>query len=584
MLLKVLSRCSRTAGRFRTTCARRQASHKARDESAKTNAALKKERLEKLGHRPDYPNTFKATTNLENFLDNYMYLDRGQDEDTVKDTVCGRIYSIREAGKNLRFIDLHQSDFRLQIKADRKHYDSDRDFHEDVSRLRRGDVVAICDGFPAKTKAGELSIVPKKIEVLAPCFKLLPTTVLGDRSFRQRHRHVDLMLNPQVRSVFQTRSRIIRAIRSYLDNKDFLEVETPILGTGAGGANAKPFATNLDGLHLPMWMRIAPELPLKTLVLGGLDRVYEIGKQFRNENLSRRHNPEFTSCEFYMAYADYFDLMDMTEELLAHVTEAAGLASLNSPTGLSGAQGGKYIIKKNMLICVPAVTDDGRDGEGDEEQEDEEEQGFEPVDFRKRPFERMDFMKSLESATGQVFPDPPELGGGEARSFLFDQCDKNNCDILDPATTSNAKLLDRLFSKLIEPELQEPTFVLDHPMIMSPLAKEHRSRPGLAERFEVFARGIEIINAYSELNDPFRQREMFDLQKNQLGGDDENDPKALDVNEVFVNALEYGLPPTAGWGLGIDRLVMLLTGQPSIRDVIFFPIVRPKIQQPKSQE
>lgn len=517
------------------------------------NKQYQEQRLAKLKQDGGltYPHKFQGTSSLENFLDSFMFLERGQSLETEGVSVSGRIHSIREVGKNLLFIDLHQNEFRLQIKADKRAYRGD--FHPDLSKLQRGDVIGVIDGYPSKTKAGELSIVPKKIKLLAPCLKILPTRGLEEPNFKYRHRHVDLMINPQVRAMFYTRSKIIKYIRKYLDDKDFVEVETPILGAGAGGATAEPFKTHHNELNVPMWLRIAPELPLKQLVIGGLDRVYEIGKQFRNEGVNRTHNPEFTSCEFYMAYADYNDLMDMTEEMLSSVFK--GLTG-SSSSGLTGAKGGKYIVKKNMLLCVPDFEPNNAN---------DEQQSCEAVNFSNTPYPRIDYIASLESATGKPFPEPQDLIREDAIQFMTDLCQKHGLHYKE-AHQSPAKLLDKLFSKLVEHELQVPTFVMDHPLCMSPLAKEHRSRPGVAERFELYARGVELVNSYTELNDPFKQREAFD--RHDHGSAD-------DVNEAFVNALEYGLPPTAGWGLGIDRLVMLLTGQNNIRDVILFPAVKP---------
>ena len=305
------------------------------------SSQYKKERLEKLENL-NYAHSFKVNTNIETFLDKYMFLDRGQsleEDDGIQ--IAGRVHSIRNMGKNLVFFDLHQADFRVQIKAHKNFYQSEN-FLEEISKIGRGDIIGIFDGHPSKTKAGELSIVPKKIEILSPCMKLLPASNLTENSFKYRHRQLDLMLNPQTRAMFQARSKIIKSIRNFLEEKNFVEVETPILDIGAGGATADPFKTYHNDLHLPMWLRIAPELPLKQLVIGGLDRVYELGKQFRNEGIDRTHNPEFTSCEFYMAYADYYDLMDMTEKMLSQVAHDVGLGHLTGPTGLIGKKKVNY--------------------------------------------------------------------------------------------------------------------------------------------------------------------------------------------------------------------------------------------------
>lgn len=499
---------------------------------------------------------FKSSLTVEAFLDKYVCLDRGQSLPDHSESVCGRIYSIREAGKKLRFLDLHQNDFRLQIKADAKAFDNVDDYHRQICTLRTGDIVGILDGYPAKTKAGELSIVPRKLETLTSCQRTLPAGKLENPDHRYRRRHLDLLVSPQARSLFRTRGRIVKALRRYLDDNDFLEVETPILGFDVGGAAAQPFQTYHNELRLPMWMRIAPELHLKQVLIGGFDRVYEIGKQFRNEGIDTTHNPEFTSCEFYQAYADYMDLIDVTQHLLAYVQkEAVGDGQL--PDNVDESTAGKFIVRKNMLVYVPEFEDPApkvkvsRKNGG--------------IDFTKVPYERLDYMQCLEESTGAKFPSNPfEL---EA-DFLMSQCHKNNVN-MGEAGRNVGNLLDKLFGALVEPELKQPTFVMDQPLLMSPLAREHRERPGLAERFELYASGMELINAYSELNDPDKQLAAFELQ--------EDKPiQGLENMELrFVKALEYGMPPTAGWGLGVDRLVMLLTGSKSIREVILFPTVKP---------
>ena len=367
------------------------------------------------------------------------------------------------------------------------------------------------------------------------------------------------MLNPQVRAMFHSRSKIVKAIRDFLQNKEFIEVETPILDIGASGAVADPFKTYHNEMNLNMYLRIATEIRLKECVIGGLERVFEIGKQFRNEGVDRTHNPEFTSLEFYMAYTDYHDVMDMAEEMLRYIAEESGLGSLSGPTGMIGTQGGKYIVRKNMLLCVP-----------DFEPQKVSEDYFAPVNFCKTPYPKLDYMSTLESALGTSLPDPPDLTSEDSTRFLLDLSTKNNVKLGQAKTAP--KVLDKLFGHLVEPELQDPTFVMDHPACMSPLAKEHRSRPGIAERFELYARGLEIIDAQTEQNDPVKQKEAFE----------DNDYSRL-VNERFLNAMEYGMPPCGGLGLGIDRLVMLLTGQPSIRDVILFPAVRPKLDPNKDE-
>ena len=326
------------------------------------------------------------------------------------------------------------------------------------------------------------------------------------------------MLNQKSRDIIITRSKVIRFIRKFLEDRRFLEVETPILGVNVGGATAKPFYTWHNDLGQELAMRIAPELRLKQLIIGGLDRVFEIGKLFRNEGVDQTHSPEFTSVELYQAYSDYQDLIVLTEELLSGLTSDLDLRP----------------------------THQGR-----------------PLDF-SAPFNQIEFIPSLESACNQTFPPPEELGSPDSVRFLKSLCEKNSLDT--DQLVSAPRLLDKLAGKLVEPELVEPTFLLHHPLIMSPLAKQHRSIPGLAERFELFIAGQEVANAYTELNDPELQREALQAQAGL------SDPEAMLPDEDFCVSLEYGLPPTAGWGAGVDRLVMILTETQSIRNVITFPL------------
>jgi len=341
------------------------------------------------------------------------------------------------------------------------------------------------------------------------------------------------MMNPEVRSRFITRTKIVKYVCDFLDKLGFLEVETPMMHMIPGGATAKPFITHHNDFNMDMYMRIAPELFLKQLIVGGIGRVYEMGRQFRNEGVDLTHNPEFTTCEFYMAFADYHDLMTLTETML---------------TGLVQELFGEHKVKYTLA-----------NGENIE------------IDFTP-PFRRIDMMSGLEEALGVSLPKATELGTAEARDELDRICVKMGVECSEPRTV--ARLLDKLVGDFLEVQCINPTFIINHPEIMSPLAKWHRSIPGLTERFELFMLKKEICNAYTELNDPHVQRERFEQQaKDKDAGDDE----AMFVDECFLDALMHGLPPTAGWGMGLDRLTMFLTNTSNIKEVILFPVMKPEL-------
>ncbi|KAF2201681.1 lysyl-tRNA synthetase [Delitschia confertaspora ATCC 74209] len=492
-----------------------------------------------------YPHKFHVNYKLGDFVNDFKHLKTGETLPEKEIRVGVRIMTKRASGNALRFYDCKAEGVSLQILCQLQEASGDVPFLEQHEHLRRGDWIGVV-GYPGRSKPknrdeGELSIFAKEIVLLTPCLRQLPTEYYGFKDQEQRHRQrfLDLVMNDATRQTFITRTKIVKYIRQYFDERDFLEVQTPMMNKIAGGATARPFKTFHNELGMELFLRIAPELYLKELVVGGLERVYEIGRQFRNEGIDLTHNPEFTTCEFYMAFADMFDIMDMTEELVS---------------GLVKSVTGSYKTKYH--------TQSGEEYE---------------VNWEK-PWRRVDMIPALEEATGEKFPPANELHTQETNEFLQRVLKKVNVQCSPPLT--NSRMIDKLVGEFIEETAVNPTFIMGHPEIMSPLAKYHRTIPGLCERFEAFVCKKEICNAYTELNDPFDQRMRFEEQANQKAqGDDE----AQLIDETFCQALEYGLPPTGGWGMGIDRLVMFLTDHYSIKEVLTFPFMKDIVEEKKEK-
>jgi len=498
----------------------------------------KLEKLKKLNINP-YEYKFEKTHFVKDILEKYPQKDEKEAgkvyDENVK--IAGRILSMRIMGKSAFF---HIQDETGKIQCFLNIKDVGDDFYKNVFKklIDIGDIVGV-EGQLFRTKTGELTIHVKNLKLLTKSLRPLPEKWHGlkDVEKRYRQRYLDLIVNPHVREIFRIRTKTIKLIREFLDKEGFLEVETPVLQPIASGAAARPFITHYNALDIDVYLRIAPELYLKRLIVGGFEKVYELGKNFRNEGIDTTHNPEFTMLEFYWAYADYNDLMKLTERLF------------------------EYILDNIKGKGVRKIKYKGKE-----------------IDFTP-PFKRVTFLKALKDALEKEGIKVREDELLENENLLHEICEKlkdKYKNLAKHKSWNKAKLLKELFENLVEPTLINPTFVIDFPKELSPLAKVHRKDNRLVERFELFIGGKEIANAYSELNDPLDQKERFLEQlKAKQSGEDE----VVEYDEDFIRALEYGMPPTAGEGIGIDRLVMLLTDNDSIREVILFPQLKPKKEE-----
>ena len=477
------------------------------------NRIDKMHKIEEHGWRP-FGHRFEWTHRSADVKEQFEAL--AETEAEVK--MAGRVMAIRGHGKTC-FMDMQDKTGRMQLYV-RKDVLGEEDYSL-VKMMDIGDTIGV-NGIPFRTHMGEISIKVVKKEMLSKSLRPLPEKWHGlkDIETRYRQRYVDLIVNPEVRDTFVKRSQIIRSVREVLDSHDFLEVETPILNTIAGGAAARPFISYHNALDMQVYMRIAPELYLKRLIVGGMDRVYELGRVFRNEGIDNRHNPEFTSVEIYQAFADYRDMMDLTEEV---------------------------VVKTAMKVLgTTKIT-------------------YEGVEIElASPWKRLSMIDAVKEYSGKDFTNVTDLE--EARAMA------KELNVPVEPSFGIGKIINACFEEYVEDKLIQPTFITGHPKEISPLAKSNPDNPEITDRFEAYIYGREICNGFTELNDPIDQRERFLKQVEERANGDE---EANMMDEDFVNALEYGLPPTGGLGIGIDRLVMFLTDSSTIRDVLFFPTMKP---------
>ncbi|OPB99153.1 lysine--tRNA ligase [Elizabethkingia meningoseptica] len=490
----------------------------------------KLQQLRQMGIEPYPAAEFEVNTNTREIKQKY--------EDGKKVKLAGRLMSVRIMGK-ASFAELQDSEGRVQIYVSRDDISSSEEAVEYNTVFKKlldiGDFIGI-EGHLFKTQVGEISVHVTKLALLSKTLRPLPVVktdedgkvhdAFVDPELRYRMRYVDLAVNPHVKDIFIKRTKLFNAMRGFFNDKGYFEVETPVLQSIPGGAAARPFITHHNALDIPLYLRIANELYLKRLIVGGFDGVYEFSKNFRNEGMDRTHNPEFTAMEIYVAYKDYNWMMDFTEKLLEHCAIAVN--------GTSKANFGEY-----------------------------------EIDF-KAPYPRVSITEAIQKYTGYDITGKTEE---ELRAFA------KSIGLEVDETMGKGKLIDEIFGEKCEGNFIQPTFITDYPVEMSPLTKKHRSKEGLTERFELMVCGKEIANAYSELNDPIDQRARFEDQlKLSEKGDDE---AGQFIDEDFLRALEYGMPPTSGLGIGMDRLIMFLTNNPSIQEVLFFPQMRPEKTEPK---